>query len=635
MTAREVESRRLDAERAARDAKREARNTERDARLDKLFKLFSAQQVRNPEKAPVAETSPVTETVPPSSPAVYRPPFTPLGADNPRASFKSVLEKGNRRTPVNSLRTDKENNLPVGNSGRNISPPELMIAGGTQGSSGLGESSHNGHQSQGGTAPMWYQQPRLDLPEFRGDNPQSWLQKCRKYFLMHQILENEKLELIEIFLDGRAEIWYQGISKSELNLSVLSGVGHIDSGQSGNLPVNSDDIAAGNEIVMYSEKLGNKGNGNPLLSISVGSNFDSKVGYKLEKKNKPVDGQSINGSMKSYGNRGFGDKGIIKAMEEKKGMDKKYGLQLRVKPAQPKAKPPLPNPAAFRDDDDDEDNVERDIIRQAHKNKSLRDVEELQKKALEEDPSAFDYDGVYDQMKQKAARPIAHDKQERKPKYIAALMEKAKQREREHEIVYERKVAKDLAQDQHLHPNKDKFITSAYKKKLEEQKKWLAEERLRDLLEQKEDVTKKKDMTDFYFGLHKNVAFGGGDKKQSEEVAISSGPEKDPPSRNRDTGLDSSSKGDRDTDPTPLSKVAKEQNEDDNVHTSAIKQQHKADSKPISTIVSSSQEDNAEGKSSATEQPNNHHKRSQDALAEAKQRFLARKKAKNPQILDM
>lgn len=41
-------------------------------------------------------------------------------------------------------------------------------------------------------------------------------------------------------------------------------------------------------------------------------------------------------------------------------------------------------------------------------------VEEQHKKALEEDPSAFDYDGVYDEMKQKVARPIANDKQERK-----------------------------------------------------------------------------------------------------------------------------------------------------------------------------------------------------------------------------
>ena len=35
----------------------------------------------------------------------------------------------------------------------------------------------------------------------------------------------------------------------------------------------------------------------------------------------------------------------------------------------------------------------------------LAQVEELQRKAIEEDPSVFAYDEVYDDMKEKAARP--------------------------------------------------------------------------------------------------------------------------------------------------------------------------------------------------------------------------------------
>lgn len=41
-------------------------------------------------------------------------------------------------------------------------------------------------------------------------------------------------------------------------------------------------------------------------------------------------------------------------------------------------------------------------------------VEEQQKKALEEDPTVFDYDGVYDKMKEKATRPLVQDREERK-----------------------------------------------------------------------------------------------------------------------------------------------------------------------------------------------------------------------------
>lgn len=71
------------------------------------------------------------------------------------------------------------------------------------------------------------------------------------------------------------------------------------------------------------------------------------------------------------------------------------------------------------------------------------------------------------------------------PKYIQALIDKAKQREREQEIVYERKLAKERDKDDHLFADKDKFVTSAYKKKLAEQAKWLEEERLRQLREEK------------------------------------------------------------------------------------------------------------------------------------------------------
>lgn len=67
-------------------------------------------------------------------------------------------------------------------------------------------------------------------------------------------------------------------------------------------------------------------------------------------------------------------------------------------------------------------------------------------------------------------------------------MEKAKEREREHEIVYEKKLLKERSKEDHLFADKEKFVTSAYKKKLAEQAKWLEEERLRELREAKHDV---------------------------------------------------------------------------------------------------------------------------------------------------
>lgn len=41
-------------------------------------------------------------------------------------------------------------------------------------------------------------------------------------------------------------------------------------------------------------------------------------------------------------------------------------------------------------------------------------IEDQQRKALEEDPSVFDYDGVYDEMKEKAVQPKLQERKERK-----------------------------------------------------------------------------------------------------------------------------------------------------------------------------------------------------------------------------
>lgn len=74
------------------------------------------------------------------------------------------------------------------------------------------------------------------------------------------------------------------------------------------------------------------------------------------------------------------------------------------------------------------------------------------------------------------------------PKYIQKLIQKAEERKREHDIIYERKLTKERSKEDHLYEDKDKFVTSAYRKKLEEQKKWEAEQRLRDLRDEKDDV---------------------------------------------------------------------------------------------------------------------------------------------------
>lgn len=63
--------------------------------------------------------------------------------------------------------------------------------------------------------------------------------------------------------------------------------------------------------------------------------------------------------------------------------------------------------------------------------------------ALSEDPSAFDYDGVYDSMVETKAAPVAAARANRSSKYIENLLEKAQSRQREQDIVYERRCEAD------------------------------------------------------------------------------------------------------------------------------------------------------------------------------------------------
>ena len=149
-----------------------------------------------------------------------------------------------------------------------------------------------------------------------------------------------------------------------------------------------------------------------------------------------------------------------------------------------------------------------------------------------QDPSVYDYDGAYDSFKQQEEdeKKKKSEQDDKKSRYIGDLLKAAKKRERERDAIYERKVAKAQAEEdaQEEYVGKEKFITKAYKRKLEERKQWEAEEEEKRLEEEKNDVTKQTGgvaFGNFYGNFNKNVSMGGsgggGDddkKKQSDET---------------------------------------------------------------------------------------------------------------------
>ncbi|EOA27522.1 hypothetical protein CARUB_v10023661mg [Capsella rubella] len=315
---------------------------------------------------------------------------------------------------------------------------------------------------------------------------------------------------------------------------------------------------------------------------------------------------------------------------------KKYGLQIRA-PTQKKqssSRPPLRPAASIFGEDEDHD-VEKEISRQASKTKALKEIEEQHKKALEEDPSAFAYDEVYDDMKQKAVLPRIQDRQERQPRYIQNLMKQAERRNKEHEIVYERKLAKEREKDEHLFSDKEKFVTGAYKRKLEEQKKWLAEERLRELREERDDVTKKKDLSDFYFNIGKNVAFGARDIEAKEAEML----EEQRNAEKLEEQREAEKLGERRKEETSKERKRKSPEKEETPESGDIRSSRTKSIEPQEAEQAVSEKkmgsgDTEERHSSIEEAPkevqkaSNDPKKREDAVAAAKQRFLARKKAK-------
>ena len=123
---------------------------------------------------------------------------------------------------------------------------------------------------------------------------------------------------------------------------------------------------------------------------------------------------------------------------------------------------------------------------------------ELHKQALEADAAIFDYDGHFDgfqDSRKKKLRAADDERVERKSRYIESLIAKQKEREREQDIIYERRLLKEREKEDHLYGDKEKFVTAAYRKKLEEDRKWLEEEKIADAREAADDVTKKGDLS--------------------------------------------------------------------------------------------------------------------------------------------
>lgn len=140
---------------------------------------------------------------------------------------------------------------------------------------------------------------------------------------------------------------------------------------------------------------------------------------------------------------------------------------------------------------------------------------------MEEDPTVFQYDELYDDMQERRKESKLSQKGlDRKPKYINKLLQTAERRKRENERRIERQVQKEREQEGEEFKDKESFVTSAYRKKLEEMKELEEQERREDYLESIGDVRKQGNLDGFYRHLYdQKVNFDDKIKEENEKGA--------------------------------------------------------------------------------------------------------------------
>eukprot|EP01135_Chromosphaera_perkinsii_P002364 Nk52_evm18s222 gene=Nk52_evmTU18s222 len=198
----------------------------------------------------------------------------------------------------------------------------------------------------------------------------------------------------------------------------------------------------------------------------------------------------------------------------------KYGLNERKKKVEEK-KTLGGNVFGESDSDDEEESTGKGKAGLSkgifHMGNSTKRVKYEQEKVLKEDDSVYDYDDVYDRMKGgqsgvDVGKSKTGAKSKEKSRYIGGLMEKAKERERDRERLAELKIQKEREREGDEFADKETFVTSAYKRKIEEREE---EEKQKKAKEAKDSAPSQKGLGMLYRNVLDKKTFATGDEPLS------------------------------------------------------------------------------------------------------------------------
>ncbi|XP_039252134.2 uncharacterized protein LOC120329550 [Styela clava] len=277
---------------------------------------------------------------------------------------------------------------------------------------------------------------------------------------------------------------------------------------------------------------------------------------------------------------------------------KKYGLIIPSSKKKLQAKKIAVNRASvFGDDSSGDEDAHKEVNAQIHK-ASLKKIMQKQtqneiQKALEQDSTVYEYDSIYDDIKEKNKKIIpAHvskaDKA-RKPKYISNLLKTAEKRVKERERREERKIQKERENEGDEFEDKEEFVTSAYKLKMQERQKEIEEEKRMDAIEEALDVRKQKDLSGFYRNFLNRQMGEQKEERTSDEKNEKAKSNTEEQNEDEDTDLSFSS----DEEESEEEKV--ETKESKNENSSSSDNKKSSNRKKSSSESSSSSDDESHG----------------------------------------
>uniref|UniRef100_A0A2L2YH64 Nuclear speckle splicing regulatory protein 1 n=1 Tax=Parasteatoda tepidariorum TaxID=114398 RepID=A0A2L2YH64_PARTP len=149
----------------------------------------------------------------------------------------------------------------------------------------------------------------------------------------------------------------------------------------------------------------------------------------------------------------------------------------------------------FGSDSDDDVTTSKKKSSKIPQSKPISSKKIISKEAI--DPSIYEYDSIYDDMKAEKAAEVA-PKVQKSSRYIDHLLKAADKRKKEYERRVEKKVQVEREKEGDQFKDKEMFVTAAYKKKVQEREEEEERERRENMLNDMMDVTKQKDLSGFY-----------------------------------------------------------------------------------------------------------------------------------------